>query len=425
MDDDCDEIIKELYQSDSKDMFRDLLAHMEKNSAEIPEALPFKIKSFLRKNHPPVLTEYDFLMFRQANRIWKREGIKFIFILFFRALPFTYMAEKPANVLRLTKLLKEHPDRRILETAQFVFDVMEEEWWKREKGGILTALKVRMLHSAIRYNLLNHPEGETWNKAWGMPISQEDLIATNQVFSLEFIKGMEILGSPLNEDEQKAWFHTWKMIGKIMGIQDELLCDNVQEAWMLQKSIYNHLFCTKRHTSGIGLGKSLVSAMSEFLNEGIVLHMMRDMMNDEDHPDLFYRMFHRDYEGKYSSLFKSVSEDLTKLHEEEIQKDHLSALEDLHEKLQNEAAQKSTPSNRKKIIEFHLPKFRNILANHKKSNKSFGLKMPHLKKDIMVASSELIINLLAIHFRPSKSNGHKPTTFRIPIDLSDNLTMPH
>ena len=75
----------------------------------------------------------------------------------------------------MTKLLEEHTDRRIIETAQFVFDVMEKNWWEPDKRGLLTAIKIRIMHSAMRLIILDSTEnGKKWNKDWGMPISQED-----------------------------------------------------------------------------------------------------------------------------------------------------------------------------------------------------------------------------------------------------------
>jgi hypothetical protein len=74
-------------------------------------------------------------------------------------------------------------------------------------------------HAACDFGF-SEKQGEKWNDEWGKPISQEDLIATNQVFSLEFFKGMKMLGMSLRAEEQKAWFHTWKTIGKIMGVQE-------------------------------------------------------------------------------------------------------------------------------------------------------------------------------------------------------------
>ncbi|MEP7322903.1 MAG: oxygenase MpaB family protein, partial [Saprospiraceae bacterium] len=197
MDPPSDEAVKSLYESIQFKTDRNELKAMAQNDSFVPADLPEDLRCFVENELFKKFTPEDIRKFEMTRDIWKENGVQFIFVLFFRALPYTYMAEKPANVLRLTKLLEDQPMRRVFETAQFIFDIMDQNWWDPTHRGILTALKVRIMHSAMRYNLLNKPEGEPWNKeAWGMPISQEDLVATNQCFSLEFFKGLEMLGQP-------------------------------------------------------------------------------------------------------------------------------------------------------------------------------------------------------------------------------------
>ncbi|MBL0099754.1 MAG: DUF2236 domain-containing protein [Saprospiraceae bacterium] len=321
----ADEAIKALYQNVNFLQDRDELKEMAKNDTFVPANMPPAIRDFINHELSVTYSEVEKAAFIRAHEVWKENGVQFIFVLFFRGLPYTYMAEKPANVLRLTKLLEQHPTRRILETAQFVFDVMDNKWWEPESRGILTALKVRLMHSAMRFNLLNKPVGDDkWDiDKWGMPISQEDLIATNQVFSLEFFKGMEMLGESLTPGQQADWFLTWKTIGRIMGIQKELLCPNVEQAWVLQKAVYNHLF-PDDNTAGVALAKALVETLSEFLlSTKMVLIMMRKMIMDEDHPDLFFRVLGPTYGSEYPSVFARTrsaddSSDLDKILSDEF-----------------------------------------------------------------------------------------------------------
>lgn len=461
MDPACDDTINDLFSSKSFEEYREILKNMVSNDSLQSKTLDPIIYSFLNSNLHLPFEQYDFRMFRKAYKVWKRDGIKFIYILFFRSLPYTYMAEKPAHVLKLTKLLKEHPERRIIETAQFIFDVMEDGWWKPEKSGKLTALKIRMLHSTIRYLLLknlkeeiNDPKIDKWNPEWGMPISQEDLIATNQVFSLEFIKGMEILGHPLKQDEQEAWYHTWKVIGKIMGIQDDLLSDNIEEAWSLQKSIYNHLFENNDHTSGIILGQALVTTLSKFLiSERLVLHQMKNMIKDDDHPEIFNKIFGPTYKNKHPLLFKDIPADhpLNEQHENELHIDHHQELTLLHNKLKNIREEDGSLGANKNIIGRYLKKFLSLMGDilHNKfkidtpirrkrhlidlhlektwkvlnKHKPHSAKSPNgaiFKQEVMQALSGIILGQLCKEFRI-----HKLTEFRIPHDIQENWSLKH
>lgn len=322
MDKPADDAVLSVFQSNSMEHLRTVLTDLAKNDSMVSNQLPKPMQEFVDRELDFPFTTNDIELFRQTHEIWKEKGIKFIFILFFRALPYTYMAEKPANVLKMTKLLVEQPERRIFETAQFVFDVMDENWWEPEKRGILTALKVRIMHAAMRHVILDNTTGEKWNEAWGKPISQEDLVATNQVFSLEFFKGLSMLGDALTADEQHAWFHTWKTIGKIMGVQDELICKDVDDAWALQHKVYSHLFKDKT-VAGIPLTRALVETLKHFhLPEKLILIIMRQMLADEQFPDCFERMLGPTYENDHPELFAKFETDEDKQEHDKLIHSH-------------------------------------------------------------------------------------------------------
>ena len=303
MDKPADDAVETLYESKSMERLRTFLVNMAENDSVVSAELPKTMRDFVQSELSIQFSAEDIALFNETREIWEEKGMKFILILMFRALPYTYMAEKPANVLRMTKLLITQPERRIFETAQFVFDVMDENWWEPGKRGILTALKVRIMHAAMRQVILDNTYGEKWNEEWGKPISQEDLIATNQVFSLEFFKGMELLGDPLTPQQQKAWFHTWKTIGNIMGVQDNLLRKDVEEAWSLQYAIYDHLFCGEP-VSGILLAKALAETLDNlYMPRKLVLILMKKMLEDNQFPDCFERMLGPTYEKEFPDLF--------------------------------------------------------------------------------------------------------------------------
>lgn len=426
MDPDADNAIQSLYSSQDFKINRDELRAMASNDSFVPADLPIDLRLFIEKELSIKLTPEDIEKFKMTHEVWKENGIQFILILFFRALPYTYMAEKPANVLRLTKLLEDQPFRRVFETAQFVFDIMDKEWWNPEHRGILTALKVRIMHAAMRYNLLNNPEGETWNKeAWGMPISQEDLIGTNQCFSLEFFKGMEILGQPLSDEQQEAWFHTWKVIGKIMGVEDRLLSNTVSEAWDLQLAIYDHLFNDIDHVSGIKLAKALVECLSIYrLTTKFTLMIMKKMMKDDNHPDIFFKVLGPSFGAKYPSLFmrsRGDSENDSMMEEqfngdfhEELIK-YRDSVKSYREEQKLTDPTTSRGDGDKNLLDLQIDVFDDVLKElDPKNPASRGLKEEFIKIAIDSLGGAFV-SLLATYFRIGKNSG-----FRIPADLKEH-----
>jgi hypothetical protein len=437
MDEPADKAVAAVYQSASLDYLRTLLRGMAENDSIVPKSLPVAMRDFIKKELEFKFSPYDIELFNKTHEIWKEKGTRFIFILFFRALPYTYMAEKPANVLRITKLLESHTERRVFETAQFVFDVMDNKWWKPNKRGILTALKVRIMHAAMRHIILDpEKQGEKWNESWGMPISQEDLVATNQVFSLEFFKGLEMLGDELTPEEQKAWFHTWKTIGRIMGVQDQLLSSTVEEAWTLQHAIYDHLFRDETH-SGVALAKALAETLHHFhMPKRLILLIMRRMLADEQFPDCFDRMLGPSYRDEYPELFmvhetsseKEKHEELLRNHYHIHLREYYHTIRDKRPEYNNANQNKGfirsiytwvqkflgRTSQKRHLIDLHIGNLHNIL--HHKENET---PVEKLEEDMIVDSmthlSGLMIGLLSFHFRKGKESG-----FRIPASLKEH-----
>lgn len=440
MDKPADDAVASVFESHDMAHLTSILKEMARNDNFVSAGLPKPMHDFVQLELNRKFSAEDIRLFEQTHEIWKTRGMDFIFILFFRALPYTYMAEKPANVLRMTKLLETHAERRIFETAQFVFDVMDKNWWEPTHRGILTALKVRIMHSAMRHVILDSAkQGEKWNDEWGKPISQEDLIATNQVFSLEFFKGMSMLGIGLSADEQKAWFHTWKTIGKIMGVQNELICATVDEAWTLQHAVYAHLFKDETH-SGIALAKALVETLKHFhMPEKLILLLMKTMLADEQFPDCFERMLGPSFAATHPELFVVHSSEAEKQKHTKELNQHFHAQIQAYLNILKEVKDILKPKKEKPgfiakllllimnllgfnkidahLIDIHLEKMQNILHNSETGEPVEELE-EEMIVELMKVFGGIMVAVLSLHFRKGKESG-----FRIPATLQDNWAL--
>ncbi|NJO02593.1 MAG: DUF2236 domain-containing protein [Bacteroidia bacterium] len=101
-------------------------------------------------------------------------------MLGYLSLPYCYAAANGAQVLQLSQRIRQDTKKRLLETSQFVLDVMEPGAFGPEGLGLVSALKVRLIHAAIRFHVLRSPK---WDMAWGLPVNQEDMGGTNGAFS--------------------------------------------------------------------------------------------------------------------------------------------------------------------------------------------------------------------------------------------------
>ena len=108
------------------------------------------------------------------------------------SLPYCYAAADGARVLDLSERIKNKPEHRLNETADFVWDVMAPNAFKPDGKGFTSILKVRLLHAAIRFYT---GKSSKWNAAdWGLPVNQEDMAGTNLSFSLLVVRGLRKFG---------------------------------------------------------------------------------------------------------------------------------------------------------------------------------------------------------------------------------------
>jgi hypothetical protein len=146
--------------------------------------------------------------------------------------------------------------------------------------GYLTARKVRFLHASIRFMLL-HPErlhGSSgseenlqtlterlseapapWDRqAYGMPINQEELAFGLLSFGYLIPMGLEHWGCRLEARDKQAFLHHWRVVGHIMGIRDDLMTEDWEEATELLALVM------KRQAGESEFGRHLTVALMDF-----------------------------------------------------------------------------------------------------------------------------------------------------------------
>mgnify|MGYP006276117693 CR=1 FL=1 len=146
------------------------------------------------------------------------------------SLPSSYAAKKGVQVLHRTAYLAKRPNRRLFETAQFIVDVLSPGGLGPEGKGIRTAQKVRLMHAAIRHLILTDTKAPWDTATLGVPINQEDMVGTLMTFTWLILDGLAKLGNSLTPEDQQAYFETWLVVGRLMGVDADLLPATVADA---------------------------------------------------------------------------------------------------------------------------------------------------------------------------------------------------
>ncbi|TDB66940.1 oxygenase MpaB family protein [Arundinibacter roseus] len=179
------------------------------------------------------------------------------FLLGTYSLPYCYAGANGAQVLWLSERIRTKTIQRLEETGAFVFGIMQEKDWINGLNFRRVA-KIRLLHAAIRWFTLHSGK---WNPTWGHPVCQEDMAGTNLSFSFIILKGLRKLNISISTAEENSFLYFWNVIGRQLGLQEELLPQNMLEAYRLDRAIAKRQFRTSE--AGIGLTSALLKAIEQ------------------------------------------------------------------------------------------------------------------------------------------------------------------
>jgi hypothetical protein len=122
-------------------------------------------------------------------------------------------------------------DRRVNETAQFVLEVLAENGFDTGGAAIRSIGKVRLVHAAVRARLVGKLGDED------APINQEEMLGTLITFSVVVVRSVRMLGVSMSEQEAEDFFHLWRAVGAMMGIEEALLPSGYDEALAVARRI--------------------------------------------------------------------------------------------------------------------------------------------------------------------------------------------
>ncbi|WP_375445260.1 DUF5995 family protein [uncultured Fibrella sp.] len=242
----ADEVIATLLNENQKGEVDQIFQMLVRNR-QFPnpafDALPDPVKRivegyFVHTRQLPGYAEPFKLMI--AADVFKQHGPKMLLILLCKSLPLCYTCWRGAKVLYQTGRLRVHDgsldafSRRLMETAQFVVDMLTQNNFEQDGTAIVATQKVRLMHAIIRY----FAQQRNWDKdLYGIPINQQDLVGTLLSFGVVIIDGLDQLGISLTPEEREAYLHLWRVVGAMMGIDDDLLSEDETECRLLMNAI--------------------------------------------------------------------------------------------------------------------------------------------------------------------------------------------
>jgi mpaB/rubber oxygenase-like protein len=189
-------------------------------------------------------------------------GPEVLMLLGCYSLPAAYAAAKGAQVLCRTEFLEKAARLRLFQTAQMIVDVMSPGGLGRGGKGIRAVQKVRLLHASIRHLILKgSPPWDT--TVLGVPINQEDLAGTMLTFSTVILDGLGKFDIAVPPEQAAAYLDAWCVVGRMMGIREELIPADLASARVLTDTIQ------RRQIAASPEGRRLTAALLAAMGEGL------------------------------------------------------------------------------------------------------------------------------------------------------------
>jgi hypothetical protein len=276
----ADVVVAELFAKGEREAVNALMTTLVRNDGLPPEQLPPIVLDYLTQTSAIPIA--DPKQVERGERMFGTFGPEMLMVLGFYSLPASYAAKKGVQVLYRTAYLLRRPVRRVFETTQMVVDVMAPRGLEPGGRGVRTAQKVRLMHAAIRHLTVTDPKLPWDQDALGVPINQEDMAGTLMTFSTLVWQGLSRLGIQLADDERAAYLHAWQVIGRIMGIDEDLIPATVGDAMNLTALIRRRQIGPS--PEGQAMTPALIGGMQDLmprLTPGLASSMVHHFLDDD------------------------------------------------------------------------------------------------------------------------------------------------
>lgn len=256
----ADSVISELLSNHSLPEVQRLLDSVTRNRDALPDELPDCVRRYFATL--PV-EESELRHARAGEAFFAQHGPEIMMVLCCASLPFDYANWKGVEVLNQTGFLSKHANLRVAQTAQMVVDVLSPGGLERAGFGVRSAQKVRLMHAAVRYKLLQAPNSQWDHAALGMPISQLQLLYTLMSFTQVVLAGLKRLKLRISPTEAQAFLNTWTIVGRLLGIERDAIPRTVDEAEALTAALASE--AQRQSLAGVQLTGALSDLVGEVL----------------------------------------------------------------------------------------------------------------------------------------------------------------
>jgi endo-cleaving rubber dioxygenase len=197
----------------------ELLRTWTRNGQPLPAGLPEDLRAFMEQARrlPPWA---DRAKLDQAATFTKAKGTYLLLVYGLGSGMMSTAIPAEARAVYYSKGGADMKDR-IAKTTKLGVDLHELNAYHPDGHIMVTAVKTRLVHAAVRHLL---PQSPHWPKTSGqIPISQNDMLVTWHSLPTYVMRKLTDWRVPVTPAESAAFLHLWQVNAHMLGIRDEYI----------------------------------------------------------------------------------------------------------------------------------------------------------------------------------------------------------
>ncbi|MHB9756812.1 oxygenase MpaB family protein [Streptomyces sp. BYX5S] len=220
-DEQADPVIAGVLQCGEVAKVNELLAQWKRNDQPLPDGLPEDLREFMEEARR-LPSWADKAQLDRGSKFSRTKGIYVGALYGLGSGMLSTAIPRESRAVYYSKGGADMKDR-IAKTAKLGYDIGDLDAYKPEGSMIVTAVKTRMVHAAVRHLL---PQSPAWNQVSGgqkIPISQADILVTWHSLATFVMRKLKEWGVRVSDADASAYLHVWQVSAAMLGVQDEYI----------------------------------------------------------------------------------------------------------------------------------------------------------------------------------------------------------
>lgn len=204
-----------------------LLRTWKKNGQALPDGLPADVRDFVeRARQLPSWTDQGKLA--KSFAFTEKRGLYLGVLYGLASGMMSTVIPHEARAVYWSKGGAAMKDR-ISKTAKLGYDVMTRNAFAADGEMVVTCVKTRLVHAAVRHLLPRSPQW-TGTADQTVPISQRDMLVTWHSLPTTVMGKLTSWEVPIPRAESEGFLHSWQLTAHMLGIMDEYIPASWTEA---------------------------------------------------------------------------------------------------------------------------------------------------------------------------------------------------